>query len=785
MRSISGLFSIFPLLSLAKAGLIQPGGTVRQEYDYVIVGGGAAGLVVASRLSEDVGVNVLVIEAGILDDDDYRIMAPGSIGREWAADLDYGFNTLPQTFLNGATRGFPQGKAVGGGTLLNGLVWTRASAADFDSWAGSLGNEGWSWDDLEPYFLRSEDYNGTVTQFSSVEMDVAPVEADHSETGPVQVSYTPYFYQDQAESFQHGCAELGINIIGDGNTGSMTGAYVAPASMEDIRRSRSSARTAYWNPIADRTNLDLLIGTKATRILFDRSGEEPRATGVEFAVSAAGPVSTVTAAQEVIVAGGAVWSPTLLQVSGIGRRAALESIGVEVIVDLPGVGNNLQDHPMVSPVYDFTVPGLFTSNNLTGQEQQDALTEWEQFGTGPYSSPMISYLAYPTLASVAADYDDLIAGVRNGQVANELPAYYDDDQRRGYAAQVASTLDILDSNEVPVWEVMPTSYGELTISIMHSFSRGNVTAASASVFDAPLIDPRYCSNAFDCDLLLRGLRWNDRLVATEAMQPLLPVARDGFGPAVDDATLRQSLYGSLRTNFHPSGTAAMLARDHGGVVDNQLRVYGVQGLRVIDASIFPTIPGGHLQAVVYAVAERAADLIRGAQTGGDSGSGSGSGDGSGNNSPVGGGSNGGNAPGNTDTVVPGGSPNGNLSSTFPYPNQTSNSGHDSQGSSPSSSGNNNNSNDNGSGIDISLGGGGLLPNVSISIPTPVLNPERLPAVIHAAINAWLEGKGPRPNTFLDGLSIFPEGQDQQAQQQDGGKKLKCGLKKRRGNARRH
>lgn len=217
---------------------------------------------------------------------------------------------------------------------------------------------------------------------------------------------------------------------------------------------------------------------------------------------------------------------------------------------------------------------------------------------------MVNACAFPSFPWVASNYNERIEAVRNGSVAGTLPSTYDQTLLDGYQAQVNVTLDLLDDNNVAAYELMSTSYGQLTVSVMQPLSRGNVTAASSNAFDAPKIDPRFLAHPFDREMLQIGLRFNDRLIQTDSMSQLDAQGAAGYGPDITDDQLNQNINQNVITNFHPSGSNSMMPRNLGGVVDTELRVYGTQGLRIVDASVMPTIPGGHLQAVVYAMAEK-------------------------------------------------------------------------------------------------------------------------------------------------------------------------------------
>lgn len=611
--------------------------SLRCHYDNIVVGGGASGLVIANRLSEDPDVTVLVLEAGTLDTGGAKVTIPAEIGDILWTDYDWKLRTVQQEHLNNRNVALNQGKVVGGGTILNGMVWTRGSARDYDAWGDLNDVEGrsseydWRWEDLLPYFQKSENFTLDVDVATSSRFNIRPNEDIHGDEGPVSVGY-PRFIYNQSGNFLDGMVELGLPLAAEPNDGTCVGAMINPSSMSAQNQSRCDSRTAYLDPVMDRPNLHVATEQMVTQVLLEEvdnpglgDGESTfdriqRAIGVEFSHSKSSPRMNITCSREVILAAGAIFSPTILQLSGIGPADVLESLNVTVRVDLPGVGANLQDHGMLHPVYQYTNASLITANSIEADNETRAaaLNEYETHRTGPLTAPLISTIAFPAMRHFADDWVELIDAAEQRDIDQTLAPGTPATVRAGYLAQRKYQIPLLRNPTEGAVEILADSIGTLSVAMQRPLSRGTVRPSSRDIFDIPpLVDPRYCSEPFDCLVLARALLFNCALVRTRAMAELQPVAQGPyFCPDdlsdqrnVTDSRMLELARQYLATEFHPSGSTAMLPLDLGGVVDTELRVYGTQGLRVVDAGVMPMVLGAHLQAAVYAIAERAADII--------------------------------------------------------------------------------------------------------------------------------------------------------------------------------
>ena len=526
------------------------------EYDYIIVGAGSAGCVLANRLTADGRYSVLLLEAGPPDAYPWIHVPIGYAKTMFDARYNWCFYTEPDPGMNGRKIYWPRGKTLGGSSSINGLIYVRGQREDYDRWAAA-GNAGWSYDEVLPYFKR-------------LEHSVGGDPAYHGRDGPLWCSPIGRRHE-LIDAVIAGAGELGIARNDDFNGAAQEGAGYYHLSTR--RGWRCSTAVAYLKPARRRENLRIETGTQATRIAFNGR----RAGGVSY--RRRGDEHTARAHREVLLCAGAVQTPQLLQLSGVGPEALLRSFGIPVVHELPGVGENLQDHLQARVIYECTRP--ITTND-------DLASFWRTIGMG------IDYL-------FTRD-GPMAVGINQGGIfARACPDATTPDVQF-HIATLSS--DMAGS---------PThAFSGFTMSVcqLRPQSRGWVRIRSADPLTAPAMQANYLSTQADRETLIAGIRLARRLAATGALSPYVKCEYRP-GPDVEsDADLLEFARNTGGTIFHPSGTCKMgEARDRHAVVDPELRVHGVEGVRVVDCSIMPTLTSGNTNVPVIMIAEKAADLI--------------------------------------------------------------------------------------------------------------------------------------------------------------------------------
>ncbi|KAI5867721.1 putative GMC oxidoreductase [Durotheca rogersii] len=587
-------------------------GQVKLSYDYVIIGAGTAGLTLADRLTADGKTTALVVENGKLVDSpriDQVYSGTAAIGPTWS----YHINSVPQVNLQNRTTAVLAGNLVGGSSAINAMMTVRGTSEDYDRWGKFFSsNSTWSWEGLLPYLKKALNFvppEVTVAEATNITYDTS----FWGNTSGVYAGWPSFQWPGlttQIEAFQD---IPGVEFPPDSGAG-RAGVYWFPTFMDPNRVQRSYARTGHYDEI-NRTNHEVITESHVTKILL----EDGAATGVVFrqTIGNVTQLTTVKATREVIVSAGAVHSPQLLQRSGIGPRKLLEAAGINTTVDLPGVGQNFQDHPMMFMqiiLGNFTVhpspTDMFGNRNFIEWAQE----VWRVNKTGPYSMGIGNAAAWLGMPVISPDrFESIATKLETQDHAAQLPPDTDPTVIAGYSAQMKDMAASIRSSNTAFYNHVLTGAGSSgTLVDLHPLSRGTVNINTTDPFGAePVVDYRALSNGVDVDILVEMLRFTRRYFFETRLREYAP--RQVQPPDSVDAPA--DLAGFLARNlspseFHPAGTCAMLPRALGGVVDEGLRVYGVRRLRVVDASVMSVLPGANTCQTVYAIAEKAADLIR-------------------------------------------------------------------------------------------------------------------------------------------------------------------------------
>ncbi len=531
------------------------------EYDYIIVGAGSAGCVLANRLSADPRHRVLLLEAGGPDASPWLHIPIGYGKSFYNPHVNWMYRTEPDPTLDGRVGYWPRGKVLGGSSAINAMVFIRGQHADFDAWE-ALGNPGWGWQDVLPYFRKMEDSSH------------AP-DAWRAQGGPLGVSDVSADVHPLCTQFLRAGGELGLPRNDDFNGATQDGVGLYEITTRGGRR-MSTAR-AYLHPARQRPNLRVETYAQVTRIRFAGT----RATGVDYVHNRAATMAIAT--REVIVSGGAINSPQLLQLSGIGAASALQALGINVVLDSPAVGENLQDHLCIDYLYRSRVPTL-----------NEELRPW----WGKLRAGMRYALARRGPLALSVNQAGGFVRGREGLARPNLQLYF-------------SPLSYLRSPPGKRPLMSPDPYPGFLLSAQpcQPTSRGHVRVHSTDPLVAPRIVPNALATDHDIDEMLEGARFLRRLAATPALSAVIAEELCPGGSVQSRDEMRADIRARSSTVFHPVSTCRMGPNPRLAVVDHRLNVHGVAGLRVVDASVFPTLTSGNTNAPTIMVAEKAADLI--------------------------------------------------------------------------------------------------------------------------------------------------------------------------------
>ena len=527
-------------------------------YDYVIVGAGSAGCVLAGRLSENPSVSVLLIEAGPPDDAD-EIHIPAALNLLFQSAYDWGYHTVPQDRAAGQRVYWPRGRVIGGSSSINAMIYIRGNKYDYNTWRDEYGCDGWGYTDILPYFIRAEQNSRGASAF-------------HGGSGPLSVVDTP-IKSASTRAFVEAAVAAGATANDDFNGAKQDGVGFYQVTQKNGRR--WSAADAYLHPAAGRPNLTVRTDALVTGVMI----EGTRAVGVRYLHR--GAEHEARADAEVILSGGAINSPQLLMLSGIGPADHLREHGISVVADSPGVGANLSDHPIATALW--STPKVRSLAELAGPKN---LLRWQFAHSGPMT----------TNVAQAGGFARTDTGLPAPDIQwHVLPVPFRDG---GLADPTTRGMSVL-------------------VTLVAVRSRGRITLRSADPRHRALIDPGYLSDPADLDAMVRAIAMARDIAAA---RPMRKICTAELAPGVGvrgDAELREFIRRDVGTLYHPVGTCAMGSESRldagtlAAVVDTELRVRGVERLRVVDASVMPTVPRGNTNAPTIAIAERAADLISG------------------------------------------------------------------------------------------------------------------------------------------------------------------------------
>ncbi|KAI6408869.1 hypothetical protein MCOR20_005236 [Pyricularia oryzae] len=587
------------------------------QFDYVIVGGGTAGLALANRLSADASISVAVVEAGTY----YEVTQPliastpagdtlfvGSDPSDTNPLVDWDFVTEPQAGANGRKIHYARGKCLGGSSARNFMIYQRGSKQSYQKWADAIGDNSYTWDALLPYFKKSVAF---ITPPGSSRFENATAEynpqAFSSSGGPLRVTSANYA-QPFSTWMEPALNEIGIDSTQDFNSGKLMGAQYCSSTINAAKQTRESSQTSYLDEASGRPNLKVYSLTKARKVIFDSN---KKATGVEVQSQVAGAIGlggltkfTLSARKEVILSAGAFQSPQLLMLSGVGPKDQLNKFQIPIVAERPGVGQGMEDHVYFGPSYRVNVQTLTRLSNDVLYTGAQFIGPYSINHEGPLTNPVADFLGWEKTPR------NLLTPNSTSVLDSRFPADWPEIEYLSAPGYIGDFNNLFTAQPKDGYQ-----YASILGALVAPLSRGTVTLKSASPNDLPLIDPGWLTDPTGQNVAVAAYKRLRAAFASDAMRDVLTDPVEYFpGPAVQtDEQLLQTIRNTVMTVWHASCTCRMGKRDDpNAVVDSNARVIGVTGLRVVDASSFALLPPGHPQSTVYVLAEKiAAEILAG------------------------------------------------------------------------------------------------------------------------------------------------------------------------------
>lgn len=597
VKLLTVFLSTAALVAAAPAGDEAADAAKTKGYDYIVVGGGTAGVALATRLSQYLPKSsILLLEAGPAAPDELRINVPGMRGSALFSEYDWNFTSTPQETLNGRSIDVNRGKVLGGSSALNYLCYDRAAACEYDTW-GELADDKktWSWKTMLPAMMKAENYTD----------DPSKVDPKfHGTKGPIRNLFNRIL-PEQMDTWIPTLMSLGIPHNEESLGGDNIGVMYQGTNIDPTHYTRSYSASSYL-PTAGK-NLVVKTNSRVVKIDFDKKSKSLKAVGVVLEDG-----TKFSAKKEVILSTGSIGSPMLLELSGVGQSKVLKAAGIDTLLELPGVGENYQDHIRVGTAfklksnYSSFDPFIYdpTSEFVAEQMQLwlDNEVSWLDYTSSAYSfvnwGRILDKKAESKLLSLAKQ------GAKKGNVVDETKLKWLSDKK------IPQLELIMEANYVGVEQYPGGPILTLLASVMHPMSRGSTHISSTDPQNSkPVIDVNYFGNPYDRQAMLEGARYTRKIANTE---PMKSVWTSEYEPGTDVDTeeeWEEFVKKATLTFYHPVGTCAMLPKKDGGVVDSDLKVYGTQGLRIVDASIMSVLISGHIQTAVYGIAEIAAKMI--------------------------------------------------------------------------------------------------------------------------------------------------------------------------------